>query len=79
MHSTTLIRTDVLALKDALYEQWRTGQLSTHEYTIAFAAADSAHSHDQLCANGDRRIAIVVIDQQPLCGVCALKTHEARA
>jgi len=72
-------RTGALAELDELYRQWRTGALDTDAYKIAFALVDSAHSHDQLCDNGDHRRADRIVDGKRLCSVCALRAHEARS
>lgn len=72
-------RTGALAELDEIYRQWRIGALSLAEYKLAFAQIDAAHSHSLLCANNDRRLAVVIIDGRPICGVCWRKQHEARA
>lgn len=74
-----LQRTDALAELDELWRQWRAGVLTNDEYKIAFAQVDAAHSHDQLCDNGDKRRADRIVGGRLLCSVCALKAHEARA
>lgn len=71
-----LPRTDVLAAKDELFRQLKTGALDAHEYEFAFEQLNAAHSHDQRCANGDRRPVIVVIDDKALCGRCAHAHYE---
>lgn len=66
-------RTDVLAAKDTLFRQLKAGVLTPDEYEYAFGEINAAHSHDRRCVNGDHRPVIVIIDDKPLCGVCAAR------
>lgn len=72
-------RTDALLELDTLYQQWRLGMLTNDEYKVAFALVDSAHSHDRLCDNGDKRRADRIVGGKQLCSVCALKAHQVQA
>lgn len=61
---------DVLEAHRDLQRRFFGGELSADEYLAQFHQLDAAHSHRDLCANGDGRLATAIVAGRALCSAC---------